>query len=301
MIKLFGSLVLFAWLAGCAQVWKKPIPSFESRFNLEIPLEKDRQNFKAEQDSFYEQVQRIDDYFGVHDYHRVKIEVRPFSEKPFETSCARIYGPYHVYAHSPGSYPQADGGVGAKLNAFCTTKKDSDLIPTLLHEYVHGRQLLLVDSRERSELWIWEGVAGFLSGEVRIEALSDDVTASKKSDDYLDVCAKSLTESQSYRWGPRIIAYLEKQLPGIGFSLSKARNLKELTLVLKERGISCLIPREILETSAVSSELPPHVRVEEKGNHPFDPNSGRPMGVAVDSGRDRREKTPLVQANAVRK
>lgn len=290
MIKPILKTTFLVFLVGCSHGWKKTVPPFESRFDLDLALEKDREILKAQRDSFYEQIQRIDDYFGVQDYHKVKIEVKPYTEKPFETSCARIYGPYHLYAHSPGSYPQADGGVGAKLNPYCATKKDADLIPTLLHEYVHSRQLLLVDSREKSELWGWEGVAGFLSGEARIEALPEDIAASKKSEDYLDVCAKSLTESQSYRWGPRIIAYLEKQLPGIGLSLSKTRSLKELTLALKERAISCLIPREILEASAGSPELPPHVGVEKKGDHPFDPDGGRTVGVAVDSRRDRREK-----------
>lgn len=194
------------------------------------------------------QYAKLESYFHTEKTKSLTVQVMPVSENPDFTSCARIYGIKRIYAHSPASLKELNSEQRKKYNSFCFERNYKDLKYTLVHEYVHI--LTLSETETKLPMWIWEGAAVALSGQLQHTEMGTLAKEKIKSQKAINVCKFQFSEPDSYLLGGAIISVYELRSPNFIFEFIKFLAKSSSSSVedfLKQKKLPCVMKaQEIL-------------------------------------------------------
>jgi hypothetical protein len=184
-------------------------------------------------------------YFWVKLNKPVRVEVLPYKKNPEFKNCARIYGPYRIYAHSLQSLKNMPKAKRASYSKFCFKKTYDDLYTTLIHEFIHSLTHINTNTGEIPK-WIWEGISVSLSGETNsLNWKTRTINALKKYES-IDICKYNISSRDVYSIGGAIISYLENKYLKLVQYLRKDINFKKASSFLKEYRQSCIVNTNLI-------------------------------------------------------
>ena len=223
-------------------------PAFAATFDFELDYPEEKFEIERRMPEIEAGAKRLQEYWGFKPERAVKVRIKKFESNPNFLNCARIEGDGSIYIHSLKSLRDRESAPG--MNPYCATRSYTDLADTILHEYSHVLDMRSAPAGTKPLKWVWEGLAGHLSGQLDREEFASGVSRRVKKEILpIDVCTREFKADEAYTLGGALIRYFERKSPGIGKQLRLAEKPMALASVLKPRGLSCLLTSsEIIQT-----------------------------------------------------
>ena len=213
-------------------------------FIFETELDIDKKFIVDKKESLLRKYKELQKYFWVRLNKPVRVEVLPYKRNLEFKNCARIYGPYRIYAHSPQSLKEMPEDERAGYNKFCFKKTYGDLYTTLIHEFTHSLTHINTNTGKIPK-WIWEGIAVSMSGEMDGNNWKKRVLNNLKNYKVINICKTNISSRDVYSVGGATISYLESKYPKLTLKLvqhlRKDVDFKKADSFFKEYKQSCKI------------------------------------------------------------
>lgn len=210
--------------------------SFEIRY--EAIQKEDLRFVKENRDKLHQAFLEIIQYFAGDQTRKILVEILPFTKNKSFKSCARIYGPHRIYAHSP-KYLQdnKEAAITSGINRFCTERNYNDLFYTLIHEFIHTETLIL--TKDAPPRWIWEGIAVALSGQLSTSYGKSCLKKISKRET-INAC-KEFEKIHEYMEAGPLFHYYESKKKGfiINFLKRNEFTLQAMAKYIKENSLQC--------------------------------------------------------------
>jgi len=187
-------------------------PAQANNFVFEADLKIDRDFLKDNQKRLLSEYSRLLKYFKVKLRKPVVIQVMPYQKNINFKNCARIYGPYKIYSHSPNSLKKMPMDERASYNSECFRSNYDDLYLTLIHEFTHSLTHINTNTGKIPK-WIWEGIAVAVSGEMSTVKWKKRITKKLENYQEINLCQSNILENDIYYVSGATIGYLESRNP----------------------------------------------------------------------------------------